>query len=259
MGQNPFGTVSSTAATGQGNLKDALAALLMNSIQGPAGAGGSGAPNPLVSLFQALSIPSYTGQLTAPTTPLQNSATAAGPGALNTGLSVADALNSGLKSFTSGDAGAGVLAALSGSAANALTQTNRQLDEQFGASGVGESSDLATAKENASLASEQGVLGLGAQILPTLTGQQLTAMGLMPTAAELPLNLASGANTLGTQEQQTAQNPLTALYNEFTRTQGGLFSPTLNFASGAPTITGPGKGSQLLGPAATLGAAAAGA
>jgi hypothetical protein len=101
---------------------------------------------------------------------------------------------------------------------------------------------------------QQGNLQAGDILGQLFQGQQgrgLSALQSLPGAAEifsmLPQQAANNAFQLGASQQGMDTQGLQAKYNEFTRTQGGLLPMILNYAAGAPQITGPGKGSQLLG------------
>lgn len=90
-------------------------------------------------------------------------------------------------------------------------------------------------------------------------GRGLSALQSLPGAAQLfasiPQQAATSAYNIGSQNQAQDTAAMQAKLQEFIRSQGALFSPILNFASGAPQITGPGKGSQLLGAGTSIAGA----
>lgn len=93
-------------------------------------------------------------------------------------------------------------------------------------------------------------------------GQSLQAMLGLPGAygdlSKLPLNLAQQGYSIGQQGQISDQAALDKQMQEYMRTFGGLFNMVGNYAAGAPVISQPGLGGQLLGAGTTLGAAALG-
>lgn len=205
-----------------------------------------------------------------------------------------------LSAGSSGGDFAGILDAMNNARKQSLGNDLRDIQERFSASGLRNSTDLASSLGQASNQSEANWLSQAAQLIPQITsartgaltaagqlglgagstlqqgglqaadilgqlfqGQQgrgLSALQSLPGVAELfaglPNQVASGAYNIGAASQAADTQGLQALYNEFLRTQGGLLPPILNFAAGAPQITGPGKGSQLLGAGTTIGAAA---
>ena len=111
-------------------------------------------------------------------------------------------------------------------------------------------------------AGQLGQQGLGAadifsQLFGQQAGRQLGALQSLPQLAGLPLALQQQLFGLGEQARGVQDVDLQRQLAEFQRTQGALFGPILGFASGAPQITGPGKGSQVLGALATIASGAA--
>lgn len=160
--------------------------------------------------------------------------------------------------------------------ANALGETSRRSEEGFLGQAAQLLPQLTQQRQNAlaqagglQLGAFQGAggLGLGAgqalqqgglaagdilgQLYQGQQGRALQALSAIPGAQDilgrLGLDTTRQAFGIGQAQRGMEQEGLTAAYNEFLRTQGGLLAPILNFAAGAPQITGPGKGTQLMG------------
>lgn len=112
----------------------------------------------------------------------------------------------------------------------------------------------------------QGSLGGSntlAQLFQGQQGRQLQAMMGLPGSFDmlnrLPGDLAQQAFGIGGQAQGLEQAALDRQMQEYMRTYGGLFWPTVNYAAGSPVIQQPGMLNQIMGAGTTLGAAALGA
>lgn len=148
------------------------------------------------------------------------------------------------------------------SEANWLSQAS-QLIPQITSARTGALSAAGQLGLGAGSALQQGGLQAGDILSQLFQGQQgrgLQALQTLPGVAQLFANLpgqvGSGAYNVGAAQQGQDTAGMQAKLQEFIRTNGAFLAPILNFAAGAPQISGPGKGSQLLQGGATIGAAA---
>jgi hypothetical protein len=149
--------------------------------------------------------------------------------------------------------------------------------EQFSFGGNRLSSDLMRAISGRQAESEASFLGEGsrvaAQLAPALFQGKVGALsgagdignllnqlslgassslpGAFQTTSLLPGAVAGQGFNIGEQGRAIEQGGLDRMMQEFLRTQMGLLQPALGYAAGAPLISSPGAGSQVLGAGAT--------
>lgn len=165
--------------------------------------------------------------------------------------------------------------------ANAFAQAGTENAQNIGSMLAQLGLQSAGAQSGARLgaAQELGRLGLGAgqalgqaglgggdilsQLFSGQQGRALSALQALPgaqaTLAGLPMDIATRLFGLGEAARGVQDTNLQRMLAEFQRTQGALFPGIVNYASGAPIISSPGIGSQVLGAGASLGGAALGA
>lgn len=246
MLQQQFGRLSAAQAGPLGQ----LASGNMPSFQGPFGIplnelqtsilGGVGGGTDILNALRALGTGTSGGLPTAATTNLE---ALAGPAALED-----------------------VFKQIRSASEFGLGRDVADIREQFSASGLRDTTDLARAIGARQSESETGLQSLFGQLglqnlgQRTSAAQALGGLGLGEAGQRLQAlmgfpTVAGGLFGLGEAARGIEEAPLLRQIQEFQRTQGANLPALLQFISGTPQIVGPGAGSQLLSAGTQLGAA----